>query len=204
MWPHLTVDQDLVFWSILAILLSPLFALEIQKPFEDRRARNDRKVELFRRLMTTRATDIAPLHVEALNSIEVEFYPARRFFGIVQPKPSEKKVLDAWRIYINHVNTNMGEGDALNRWVDRRKELLTDLIYEMGQSLGYDIDKVTIKTQVYYPRGHWEVETELHALRKAALKVFSSQSPIVTTVVGAVEVSPPLPPPDDLALPPKN
>jgi hypothetical protein len=40
--------------------------------------------------MTTRATDIAPLHVEALNSIEVEFYPNRRFLGLIPPNRSEK------------------------------------------------------------------------------------------------------------------
>lgn len=119
------------------------------------------------------------------------------------PKRSEKKVLDAWHIYVNHVNTPMGEGDSLNRWVDRRKELLTDLIYEIGQSLDYDIDKVTIKTQAYYPKGHWEMETELHALRKAQLKVFQGQAPIVGTVIGQVAVAAP-PPPDSLALPPKS
>jgi hypothetical protein len=199
MWPHLTLDQQLALWSIAAIALSPLIALEVQKRLEDRRAQKDRKVELFRRLMTTRATDIAPLHVEALNSIEVEFYPVRRFFGLMAPKRSEKKVLDAWHIYINHVNTTMGEGEALNRWVEHRKEFLTDLIYEMGQSLGFDIGKVTIKTEAYYPRGHWEVETEQHALRKAALKVFSGQAPIASTMVGPVEVISPLPPPESVS-----
>jgi hypothetical protein len=188
MWPHLTLDQQLVVWTIVAIALSPLIALEVEKWLDDRRAHRDRKLELFRRLMTSRATDIAPLHVEALNAIEVEFY--------AKDGP-DKKVLDAWRIYINHVNSPMGEGDALARWVDKRKELLVDLIYAIGQNLRYDIDKVTIKNNAYYPRGHWEVETEQHALRKAALKVFSGQAPIVNTIVGPVEMIPPLPPPDD-------
>ncbi len=195
MWPHLTVDQQLVAWSIAAILLTPLIALEVQKRLDHRRSRLDRKVELFRRLMTTRATDIAPIHVEALNAIEIEFYAK---------SGPDKKVLDAWRIYINHVNSPMGEGDALARWVDKRRELLVDLIYEMGQNLGYDIDKVTIKNNAYYPKGHWEIESEQHALRKAALKVFSGEAPIVSTLVGPVEVTQPLPPPDDLALPPKT
>jgi bifunctional DNase/RNase len=192
MWPHLTVDQQLLLWSVVAILLSPLIALEIQKRLDEHRTRRDRKHDLFRRLMTTRATDISPAHVEALNSIEVEFY--------AKDGP-DKKVLDAWRIYINHVNSNMGDGDALGRWVDRRRELLVDLIYGVGQNLGYDIDKVTIKNNVYYPRGHAEVETELHALRKAQLKVFSGEAPIRTAILGAVEVIPPLPPPDGLVLP---
>jgi serine protease inhibitor len=145
--------------------------------------------------MTSRATDIAPVHVEALNSIEIEFYAK---------SGPDKKVLDAWRIYINHVNSPMGEGDALARWVDRRRELLVDLIYEMGQNLGYDIDKVAIKNNAYYPKGHWEVETEFHALRKATLRVCSGEQSIATTMLGPVEVTPPLPPPEDLALPPRR
>ena len=187
MWPHLSFDQQLAVWSILAVLFSPLIALEVQKRLDEHRARRDRKHDLFRRLMTTRATDISPSHVEALNSIEVEYY--------AKDGP-DKKVLDAWRIYINHVNTSMGDGDALNRWVEKRKELPVDLIYAMGQNLGYDIDKVTIKNNVYYPKGHYEVETEQHALRKAALRVFKGEAPIVSTVVGPVEVTGQLPPPE--------
>lgn len=188
MWPHLTLDQQLVVWTIIAIALSPLIALEIQKRLDERRARQNRKVELFRRLMTSRATDISPTHVEALNAIEIEFYAK---------EGPDKKVLDAWHIYVNHLNTKAGEGDAANRWTERRKELLIDLIYEMGQNLGYDIDKPTIKSLAYYPHGHWEAETEMHALRKAALKVFKGEAPIMSMVVGPVEVTGQLPPPEE-------
>ena len=194
MWPHFTLDQQLVFWSIIAIASSPLIALEVQKRLDARRIRSERKLELFRRLMTSRATDLAPIHVEALNAIEIEFYAT---------SGPDKKVLDTWRVYINHVSSRMGEGDALVRWVDKRRELLIDLIYEMGQNLGYDIDKVTLSNNVYCPNLHREVETELHALRKAALKVFSGETPVVTTVLGPVQVTPPLPPPEDILLLPK-
>ncbi len=187
----MSFDRWIAITSVLAILLSPLVALEIQKRLDDRRSERERKLTVFRRLMTTRATDIAPTHVEALNSIEVVFYAT---------KGPDKKVLDAWRIYINHTNTGMGEGDTANRWVDKRRELLVDLLYEMGQNLGYDIDKVTIKNNAYYPKGHFEMETEQHALRKAALRVFSGDAPLVSTVVGTVQVAPPLPPPEELLI----
>jgi bifunctional DNase/RNase len=142
--------------------------------------------------MTTRATDIAVAHVEALNSIEVEFY--------AKDGP-DKKVLDAWRIYVNHVNSRAGQGSAAERWVEKRKDLLVDLIYEIAQSLDYDIDKVAIKNNAYYPKGHADIESEQNALRKAALKVFSGEAPLATTILGQVEVVPPMKPPNEVMLP---
>ncbi len=185
----LSPDQWLAAFSVLAVLISPIFALEVQKRLDDRRARLDRKMAIFRRLMTTRATQMSPAHVEALNSIEVEFYST---------SGPDKKVLDAWRLYNNHLYTHAGEGEALNRWIDKKKGLLIDLLYAMAQRLNYDIDKVTVERNVYYPQGHVEIELEQHALRKAALRVLSGESPIQATVVGRVQVSAPLRPPDEI------
>lgn len=116
----LTPDQWLTVVTVAAIIFSPLIALEIQKRLDDRRAKFDRKMSIFRKLMTTRATQLSPAHVEALNSIEVEFY------ALSGP---DKKVLDAWRLYINHLNSKAGQGEALNRWVERKDQLLIMIIY---------------------------------------------------------------------------
>jgi hypothetical protein len=70
----LTPDRLLGVVSVLAVLISPIFALEVQKRLDDRRASLDRKMTIFRKLMNTRATQMSPAHVEALNGIEVEFY----------------------------------------------------------------------------------------------------------------------------------
>ena len=170
--------------NVIAVLASPVVALEVQKRLDDRRAASDRKMSIFRKLMTTRATQMSPAHVEALNAIEVEFYAA---------SGPDKKVLDAWRLYINHLNQNAGEGEALERWIEKKRDLLVDLLYAMAQRLDFDIDKVTIQKNVYIPQGHVEIEQELHALRKAALAVLSGERPVQTTVVGRVQTSAPLP-----------
>jgi hypothetical protein len=200
----LTPDQCLAVVSILAVVISPIAALELQKRMDDRRARLDRKTAIFRKLMTTRATQMSPVHVEALNAIEVEFY------AVTGP---DKKVLDAWHLYVNHLNSAAGEGEALGRWVEKKSGLLVDLLYEMAQRLGYHIDKVTIQNNAYYPKGHWDIEVEQHALRKAALAVFSGERPIQSTVVGQVQITRPLPLAEEInerhaegprALPPVN
>lgn len=179
--------------SIAAIAFGPIFALEVQKRLEDHRATRDRKMDIFRKRMTTRATQLSPAHVEALNGIEVEFYAT---------SGPDKKVLDAWRLYVNQLNSANGESDALARWVDKKNELLVELLYQMAQSLGYDIDKVTIQKNAYHPKGFVEIETEQHALRKSALAVLSGERPVQTTVVGRVQTTAPLPPPEELGRPP--
>jgi hypothetical protein len=65
----LTLDQWLVVLGAIAVLLSPIIALEVQKRLDDRRVSNDRKMAIFRKLMTTRATQLSPAHVEALNGM---------------------------------------------------------------------------------------------------------------------------------------
>jgi len=185
----LSADQWLAVVSVVAVLVSPIFALEVQKRLDDRRATLDRKMSIFRKLMNTRATQLSPAHVEALNGIEVEFYATRG---------PDKRVLDAWRSYINHLNKPTGEGDALNRWVETKSGLLIELLYQMAQRLKYDIDKVAIEKNVYHPKGFVEIEAEQHALRKAALAVFSSERPIQTTVVGRVQTTQPIAAPAEL------
>jgi hypothetical protein len=185
----LTADQWLGVISVAAVLLSPIFALEVQKRLDDRRASLNRKMDIFRKLMTTRATQLSPAHVEALNGIEVEFYAKGG---------DDKKVLDAWRLYINHLNRPTGDGETLNRWVETKTGLLIDLLYQMAQRLKYDIDKVAIEKNVYHPKGFVEIEAEQHALRKAALAVFSGQQAIKATVVGRVQTTQPLTLPEEL------
>ena len=180
----LTPDQWLTLVSVVAIVFSPIIALEVQKRLDDRRASLDRKMSIFRKLMTTRGTQMSPAHVEALNGIEVEFYAT---------SGPDKRVLDAWRLYVSHLYTESGTGDALNRWAEKKSGLLIDLLYAMAQRLDYDIDKVTIQKNVYHPKGYVEIETEQNALRKAALAVLSGQQAVQATIVGRVQMTQSLP-----------
>ena len=59
---------------ILAILLAPLVALQIQRRLDFRREIRERKLAIFRTLMTTRANKVSVSHVESLNMIDIEFF----------------------------------------------------------------------------------------------------------------------------------
>ncbi len=154
--------------TIAAIILGPVLALFAQRILDNLREKRKLKLALFQTLLTTRATPISIQHVQALNSIELEFYPR---------KGKNVRAIDAWRIYSEHLNQRRSEDpQQVQAWGDRRQELIVDLLYEMSQCLGYDFEKVMIKRDAYYPSGLTDMENEGSALRKAAVKVFEGQT----------------------------
>jgi len=174
--------------TISAILLGPILALWAQRILDGLREKQKRKTAIFRDLLTSRATPISVQHVQALNMIELEFYPRKR--------KKNTRVIDAWRTYAEHLNHTASQDQAqVIAWDNRRQELLNDLLYEMAQSLKYDFEKVMIKRDSYYPRGLTRMENEQDALRQAALKVFTGESPLPVRVWEPPAQPPPAAPP---------
>ena len=162
--------------TIIAIVVGPLLAFEAQRIRDDRRERRNRKLEIFRKLIMTLKVPLAPSHVDALNSIHVEFY-------------DDERVLDAWRLYASHLNGRQVPGSDTARWGEKKFDLLVDLTYLMGQSLGYaPIDKAALRDNTYVPKGYADVEAELEQIRKAWLDVLSGMRPVPIATVGTVQV----------------
>ena len=168
--------------TISAIILGPILALIIQREVGRYREKRDRKLKIFRDLMASRATRLSPKWVEGVNAIEVEFYAK---------SGKDKKVIDAWRVYCDHLNYFPQTGDAsqVSAWDNKSQELIVNLLYEMAQSLGYDYDKVGLKRNIYVPMGWGEIEIETHLLRKASLAVFSGSKPLKMSIEGPVEIA---------------
>jgi hypothetical protein len=59
--------------NLAAIFLGPIGALQVSAWLERRRSHRERQLSVYRALMATRATPTSPQHVEALNTIDVEF-----------------------------------------------------------------------------------------------------------------------------------
>lgn len=112
---------------ILATALSPLIAVQVTRFLDDRNEERGRRLAVFKTLMATRAYNISPAHVEALNKIDLEFSP---------DKSGEKAVLELWQQYLDHLGDTAY--DPAN-WNSRRVELLVDLLHAMGQCLNYDL-----------------------------------------------------------------
>ncbi len=59
---HVTIADWLM---VVAVVLSPIIAVQVQKMIESFREKRGRKLQLFRTLMATRGSRLSPLHVEA-------------------------------------------------------------------------------------------------------------------------------------------
>ncbi len=167
--------------TIIAIVLGPLLAFEVQRRRDNRRERRNRKLEIFRKLMMTLKAPLAPSHVDAINSIQVEFYATRG---------QDKDVLEAWRLYTSHLNRTHKPDD---KWIEKKFDLLVELVYQIGKSLGYkNIDRAALRDNTYIPQGYVDVEAEWHRIRKAWLEVLDGQRPLSMTMLGPVHVEQPM------------
>jgi hypothetical protein len=144
---------------IIAIAVGPIIAVQITEYLRKQQDAKNRKVHIFRTLMATRSAQLAAMHIEALNLVELEFHSSVR---------QERRVLDAGRLYIDHLRDHLYPKEA---WSARKVELLVDLLYEMSTALGYNFDKVQIKAGSYYPSGYEDAENDNLQIRKLWLEI---------------------------------
>jgi len=76
--------------TIIAIILGPILAVQIQKLIERTKQKKDEKKRLFMTLLATRARQLSPEHVQALNMIHVVFS---------SKKQKDQAVVEAWDLY---------------------------------------------------------------------------------------------------------
>ena len=157
---------------VSATLISPLIAVQVTRYLDDRKEERGRKLRVFKTLMATRATNLAPAHVEALNQIDLEF-------NIKVPK--EKKVREIWQQYLDHLGARQMETQI---WSVRRVDLLVDMLYEMGHSLGYDFSKTSIKNGTYNPTAHGKAEEEQQRFRALFLGLLEGKGSFPMHITG--------------------
>jgi hypothetical protein len=169
--------------TIIALIAGPVAAIQTQEYLEKGREEKRRKLKIFRELMVTRSTALSPRHVEALNGIQMEFS---------SNNVEEKKVIDAWQLYINHLNHI--DKNNVPVWSARSTDLLIDLLFQMATLFEFhDFNKARIKSEAYLPQYFADIENEQNELRKAAVKVFQGKQPLKVNVIE--EAGPSLPSP---------
>ncbi|OZB44892.1 MAG: hypothetical protein B7X46_06535 [Thiomonas sp. 15-66-11] len=175
--------MDVKDWlSIGAIILGPILAVQAQKAVEGVRDRKMRKLWVFGQLMATRAARVSPDHVRALNMIDLTFF-GRRIGWVLRRSKQEQAVLDAWKEYLDHLNTRP-EDAGLALWGAQGNELFANLLLTMALDTGFTFDRVELKKGVYSPIAHNDLETEQVRLRQAAIRVLSGEAPLQMNVVG--------------------
>jgi hypothetical protein len=149
--------------TIAAVLLGPIIAVRVTRYLDDRKEIRERKLWIFKTLMATRGYIVSPLHVEALNRIDLEFD---------RKSPRERAVLDAWKEYLDLLNNSLMSAE---QWNLKRIDLLVELLHKMAQILVYDFDKTHIKNSLYVPRAHGDLEEQLAAIRKGLIELLEGK-----------------------------
>jgi len=165
---------------ILAVAAGPIVAVQVSQYIERVRENRDRKLNVFRILMSTRAATLDAEHVGALNSIDVEFSG--------ESKPC-KRVIEAWKVYLDHLNTDASQGG----WGSKREELFVELLQRMADCLGYDFDKSHLRNTAYFPTGYGEVYADQYAIRKAMVAWTKGESsfPVEIRMPTSMATTPP-------------
>lgn len=157
---------------ILAVLLGPLIAVQLTRYLDNKKEVRQRKLDLFRTLMATRAYNISWEHVNALNRIDVEF--DNRII-------KEKDVLSSWKSYLDLLNDKSLTAES---WNTRRIDLFVDLLHKMAIVLNYDFDKTHIKNSAYSPVAHGNSEQEVNEIRAGLIKVLKGEISIPIKING--------------------
>lgn len=169
---QMAISEWLVVLSVLSTLLSPLIALRISQEVERRREERDRKEHIFKVLMATRAEQLSPRHVEALNMIDVEFDG---------PKHRVIEVAQAWGAYHDHLNqpaTKM----SIDVWVQKKDDLFIDLLFQMAVHLGYSFDRTRIKNSSYSPIAYGNAQKDQLAIREGLAALLRGERDLPVTL----------------------
>ena len=138
---------------VAAVLLAPLIAIQVSVFLETRREKRQRRMNLFRTLMMTRAARLVPDHVNALNMIDIEFSGA---------DAKSKKVRAAWKAYLDILHSADLSGEV---WNEKAHDLFVDLLHHLAVHVGYDFDRTHLRRNAYFPRGFGETEMDQIAIR---------------------------------------
>lgn len=160
---------------ILAVLLAPLLAVQVQKWIERLQESRRRKHALFQALMATRTARVSIDHVHALNAIDLEFY-GRRFLGMRWTSERENAVVNAWHKY----RDALGDPDNFRDDVGlrRREDAFIGLLFAMARDVGYDFDEVHLRRSAYSPQAHGDLELDQWLLRKRLVELMEGKRAI--------------------------
>lgn len=190
--------------TIIAIILGPILAIQVQKFIERITQRRDEKRRLFMTLMATRGRPLLPEHVQALNMIDIIFSIKGKIISIIFwcRSKKDKAVIDAWSVLRDHLYhfpqrptsrevTDNSKGDTstynvqMQIWGSKKDDLLIELLDKMAISLGYYFDKALLKSGSYTPRHYGDLET-LQITNLAGLAdILVGNKPLPIYVVGA-------------------
>ncbi len=152
---------------IIAILTGPVLAIQIAQFLDRRKDKKNRKLKIFKTLMSTRMYRTHFDHVLALNTIELEF-----------DLKEDNDVIVAWKSYIDSLRTKF-DGKVVEQHVlDKQYEHFVELLLKMAIVLGYGFDKTQIKNLSYAPIAHSNIDWENQLIRTGLIEMLHKEKPL--------------------------
>lgn len=156
--------------TVFAIVWGPIKAVQVARTNDEEREAQRRKFGIFHDLMKTRRFVLNPMHVMALNLIQVEFYKHERidasykhYMGLLsrsQPHPRDPN---------------------FEQFYTEQEDALYDLLHEIGAELGYSYDKRDLRKLAYGPRGWEDEELQTKAMRAHIIDLLQGRRPLPVT-----------------------
>lgn len=154
--------------TLAAIALGPIIAVLVTRLLDRSRERRRRRMDVFRNLMQTRGVRLDPVHVAALNVVEIEFY-------------KDQQVRQAFQSYIQHLSSPMPAVEEQDRFFDQRSDLFMNLLSEIGSSVGLTFDKRDLERLSYVPQA-WDSDQNMQRRNTEMLsQLLSGQRPLAIT-----------------------
>jgi hypothetical protein len=124
-------------------------------------------MNVYRTLLATRARIVDFRHVEALNMIDIEFS---------SKSPEDAAVRNAWKDYLDALNDTADFNSPAK--IDKRRDLLAELLQRMGRALNYEFDFAYLKRRAYYPQVHEDEAQDNYNTRKKWLETLDGTRPL--------------------------
>jgi hypothetical protein len=128
------------FLTLIGIIIGPIAAVIITLATESRGQKRERRIQVMRMLLNTRNMPGDAAYSVAINLIPVEFNKM-------------KKVMRAWTDYIEAVRFRPTKENKEGHNV-LLKAKQTALIFQIMQSLGFDLSETDIQTSAYISEGY--------------------------------------------------
>lgn len=149
-----------------AIAWSPIYAVYLSRRQDEKREKLRRQYEIFHNLMKTRKTNLAPDHVSSLNVIQTDFC-------------DDSKVIAAYKTYIEllyrAVPSPSEPQEKIKQFFETQDHAFIELVYEMGLTLGFSIDKQDISKYSYAPIGWGNVESQQNLFRGLMIELLTGK-----------------------------
>ncbi len=178
-------------WLIVAgAVMGPILAVQVQKWIERSTEAGRRKTGVFYTLMATRGERLAPVHITALNSIDLAFF-GFRLFGWPVRSGAAQEVIDCWHEYHLHLSPAEDKRPstpaAHSAWAATSNELFLNLLEALAKATNHRFDRKLLRDGGYYPTGASAKADDQDALLRSMLEVFRGDRAMPFQIHGNLE-----------------